>query len=67
VVAVAVAVIAIVAGCALVPGAQGDLNAPLLVTGRVVDANGQPVGSAILDVVVHSDEVPSVELHPIGS
>ena len=44
---------AIGAGCSFVPAAQGDPNAPVLVTGRVLDVHGVPVANATMVLVVN--------------
>ena len=42
----------VVAACAGVAGSQGDPAAPVLVTGRVVDASGNPVSGARLQLSI---------------
>ena len=52
--ALATAMLVAVAGCGGgLPGAQGDAAAPVLVSGRVVDAAGAPVGGAPIQLVVN--------------
>jgi hypothetical protein len=53
--ALALLVGAMLAGCSLVPGNQGDPSAPVLVTGRILDAAGAPVGNAFLELQVFDD------------
>ena len=43
---------ALVAACSYLPGAQGDPNAPVLIRGRVLDADGNGIGGAGLQVMV---------------
>ena len=52
--ALATAMLVAVTGCGGgLPGAQGDAAAPVLVSGRVVDAAGAPVGGAPIQLVVN--------------
>jgi hypothetical protein len=55
-------------GCGLIPTGQGNPAEPILVTGRVIDADGRPVGGASLELDVRDyaaavnvgDTVPTV-------
>ena len=59
---------AFLTGCGLLPGGQGDPSAPVLITGRVLDADGRPVGNVAIEVDVRDcaaainvgDVVPTV-------
>jgi hypothetical protein len=42
-------------GCVAVPGNQGNPNAPVLVTGRVVDREGKPIGGTLLELQLLED------------
>lgn len=44
-----------VAACGALSGGQGDPSAPVLITGRVLDARGIPVGGATLQLEVFDD------------
>jgi hypothetical protein len=44
------------AGCSFLPGNQGDPSAPVLVTGQVLDVNGQPAAGAQIQLSVFDDQ-----------
>jgi hypothetical protein len=62
------ALVVAVAACAGTIGGQGDPAAPVLIAGKVLDAGGNPIGGATLQVVVNDygaapnvgDRVPQV-------
>ena len=62
------AIVLAAAGCGLIPMGQGDPSAPVVVSGRVFDADAKPVGGATIQLVVNDygaavnvgDTVPTV-------
>lgn len=51
----ALAAVVLVAGCSAITDVQGDFFAPILIAGRVTDANRLPIPSAGLRLIVADD------------